>query len=806
MPPASTRILTPILTLLLCAASSHPAGGEEPELVFFRGINFNGPPLQIDGHAWEGREAAGVATSDAGFENHAVPLAPSTDDARATMIRSSIWSPAGRNRVVFSNLPADEYEVYLYVWEDNDPQTYSVFLQSHAVLENHNSGTAGHWHKLGPWSATVSDGVLELASSGGHANFSGIELWRRSGPPVPEVEPALVQHFDSVVAPLISRNCLGCHNGSDKKGGLDLSRRESAMTGGDSGTVLVPGDAGQSLLWQRIEAGEMPPDATLDEADRDALAAWIVAGAAWGTNPIDPYLATTGKRAGYDWWSLQPLAAATPPAVRDTSWPAGPIDHFILARLERAGLSPSAPADRRTLIRRLSFDLIGLPPAPEEVEAFVQDESPDAYLRLIDRLLDSPHYGERWARRWLDIVRFAESQGFERNKMWPDAWKYRDWVIQSLNDDLPYDQFVRTQLAGDALAPDNPLAVIATGQLVVGPYDLTIQNEGTTAMRAVAREEELEGIAGTVAQTYLGLTVNCARCHDHKFDPVHQAEYYRFAAALGGVRFGQRESLSDAGRAEARRRRDELAARLVPLKERAAAIEATVGEAVQAAPRPERVGDALQVLYRFDEPTGATVQDRAGHGEALNLKIADEKAVRWADGGLVIESPTLIASEGPAGRLTEPIKAAGALTIEAWIRPASAQDGPARIVTLSADAARRNVTLGQAGTAYDVRMRSTATDENGLPSLTAGEGLDLSKPAHVVYTREASGTSRLYVDARELGNRAVGGDLSNWSGDFRFALANELTSDRPWRGTLYLVAVYSRALSGDEVARNHQAG
>ncbi|MEX2558947.1 MAG: DUF1553 domain-containing protein, partial [Pirellulales bacterium] len=364
----------------------------------------------------------------------------------------------------------------------------------------------------------------------------------------------------------------------------------------------------------------------------------------------------------------------------------------------------------------------------------------------------------------------------------------------------------RLQLAGDALAPDNPLAVIATRQLLVGPYDLTIQAEGTTAMRAVAREEELEGIAGTVAQTYLGLTVNCARCHDHKFDPVHQAEYYRFAAALGGVRFGQRESLSEAGRAEAKRQRDELAARLAPLKERAAAIEATVAAVAQAAPQPERVGDALQVLYKFDEPTGATVQDRAGQDQPLNLRIGDEKAVRWAEGGLVIESPTLIASEGTAGRLIDSIKAAGALTIEAWIRPASAQDGPARIVTLSADAGRRNVTLGQTGTAYDVRMRSTATDDNGQPSLAAGEGRDLSKPAHVVYTREASGTARLYVDARELGNREVGGDLSNWSGDFRFALANELTSDRPWRGTLYLVAVYSRALSGDEVARNHQAG
>jgi hypothetical protein len=237
--------------------------------------------------------------------------------------------------------------------------------------------------------------------------------------------------------------------------------------------------------------------------------------------------------------------------------------------LKKERLAPSPAADRRTLIRRLSFDLIGLPPTPHEVEAFVNDSSPGAYERLVDRLLDSPHYGERWARHWLDIVRYGESQGFERNKFRPNAWKYRDFVVEAFNSDMPYDQFVRWQIAGDVLEPDEPLAVIASGFLALGPYDLTAYNNGTPPMRAFAREEELEGLVATVGQAFLGLTVHCARCHNHKFDPISQEEYYQFSAALGGTYQGdEREVLTDSGRpiirkrvAALRRETESLAAR-----------------------------------------------------------------------------------------------------------------------------------------------------------------------------------------------------------------------------------------------------
>jgi hypothetical protein len=261
------------------------------------------------------------------------------------------------------------------------------------------------------------------------------------------------------------------------------------------------------------------------------------------------------RRAGRDWWSLQPLGPVAVPSVDGSQRPQNPIDHFILHRLKKEGLAPSPAADRRTLIRRLSFDLVGLPPTPHEVEAFVNDSAPGAYERLVDRLLDSPHYGERWARHWLDIVRYGESQGFERNKFRPSAWKYRDFVVEAFNSDMPYDRFVRWQIAGDVLQPDDPLAVIASGFLALGPYDLTAYNNGTPPMRAFAREEELEGLVATVGQAFLGLTVHCARCHNHKFDPISQKEFYQFSAALGGTYQGaEREVLTEKGRPIAQKR------------------------------------------------------------------------------------------------------------------------------------------------------------------------------------------------------------------------------------------------------------
>jgi hypothetical protein len=585
MPGRVTRIISnwarPRLSWLLGAlllANAASLWADDSDPTFFRGVNLNGPPLVIDGQAWQGGDATDLLCDDAAFDNQSVALRPPTDADRARMIRSSRWTSQGRNRIVLSGVPPGTYSVFLYVWEDNDPQTFDVLLQGQVVVAAHHSGRGGQWNRLGPWVIDVADATIELGSQGGHANFSGIEVWHgaltAADRPLPELSASKAAAPQlSPVANVMARNCLECHNASDRHGGLDLTHRAAALTGGDSGPAIVPGDADGSLLWRRVVSGEMPPDgrAALPDTDREMLRDWLAAGATWEPDPIDPFSYTSDRRAGYNWWSLQAVRPTAPPEVAEGDWPINDIDRFIWRGLNQAGLRPSPPAERRALIRRLSFDLLGLPPSPEEVEQFVDDHVPGAYERLVDRYLDSPHYGERWARHWLDVVRFGESQGFERNKFRPNAWRYRDWVVEAFNADLPYDDFIRWQIAGDLLRPDDPLAVIASGFLVVGPYDLTAYTTGTADMQAAAREEEIEGLVGTVCQTFLGLTVNCARCHDHKFDPITQREYYQVAAALYGTYQGEeRESLNDQGRsaaseraAELRRRIEDLNARMV---------------------------------------------------------------------------------------------------------------------------------------------------------------------------------------------------------------------------------------------------
>jgi hypothetical protein len=402
--------------------------------------------------------------------------------------------------------------------------------------------------------------------------------------------------FDRRIGPLLVSRCFECHYGSKPKGGLDLSRRATAIAGGESGRTLVPGNPAASLLWQRVSTGEMPPKKPLAADEQSLLKEWIARGARWGTDPIDPFRVTTATRAGYDWWSLQPVVRPRPPATRNDCVAQSPIDSFVLANLEAAGLTQSPPANRRTLIRRLTFDLTGLPPSPDEVTAFVFDSDPYAYERLVERLLASPHYGERWARHWLDLARFGESNGFEYDEPRRNAWPYRDWVIAALNRDLPFDDFARQQLAGDVLAPGDPDALTATGFLVAGAYDTAGQNQQSAAMKAVVRQDELEDLVSTVSQAFLGLTAHCARCHDHKFDPIRQADYYRLTSALGGVRHGERDLTTPA------QKREEL--RL-------------------AAARQQRIDDLTSRIEAIDEPVHKRILGRLRDREHLPPTASD---------------------------------------------------------------------------------------------------------------------------------------------------------------------------------------
>jgi hypothetical protein len=361
-----------------------------------------------------------------------------------------------------------------------------------------------------------------------------------------------VQADDSPALELVKSRCLRCHSTEKKRGELDLSQRQSALAGGETGPAFVPGKAEASLLIKRVTAGEMPPQKKLAADEIDLLRRWIDGGGSYPQAPL--------KDSQPIWWSLQPLSRSEPPHLAHFGdWPRNAIDCFIGAKLTEKKLRPSVEIDRAGWLRRASFDLIGLPPTPEALQAFVRDAAPDAYERQVDRLLASPSFGERWARHWLDVIRFAESHGYETNTLRPNAWPYRDYVIRAFNRDLPYPQFVLEQLAGDTLTGSDLLAKAATGFLVAGSHD-TVGNATVDGMLQ-QRMDDLDDIVANTAATFTGLTVGCARCHDHKFDPIPQRDYYRMQAIFAGVHHDDRDiPVDDAAghRAEAARLQAEL--------------------------------------------------------------------------------------------------------------------------------------------------------------------------------------------------------------------------------------------------------
>ncbi|MGE3999108.1 MAG: PSD1 and planctomycete cytochrome C domain-containing protein, partial [Planctomycetaceae bacterium] len=314
--------------------------------------------------------------------------------------------------------------------------------------------------------------------------------------------------------------------------GMRLTSDAGLRAGGDSGPVLAADNLEQSPLWQRVLTDEMPPPKKdvpqpLSGEEKALLRHWVLAGAKWPEGRVlDPYERTAESRAGRDWWSLQPIVRPERPAVTGAPTSSNPIDQFVRAKLSERGWTPAPVSDRRTLLRRLSYDLVGLPPSYDEYAAFEEDESPDAYERQVDRLLASPHFGERWARYWLDVARYADTCGYERDQEKTGAWKYRDWVIRAINDDMPYDRFVLEQLAGDELPDRTESTVIATGFLRLGTWN----DEPNDPQEY--KYERLEDMVHATGTAFLGLTVKCARCHDHKFDPIPQTDYYRVANAF----------------------------------------------------------------------------------------------------------------------------------------------------------------------------------------------------------------------------------------------------------------------------------
>ncbi len=358
--------------------------------------------------------------------------------------------------------------------------------------------------------------------------------------------------FEKQVRPLLAENCFGCHGPSKRKAGLRLDHISTILTGGDNGPALVRGDPASSRLIRAVEYGDpdlqMPPKGKLPAERIEILRAWVKSGAVWPDEP--PPAAAPSEAAPVDafdlqgrkreHWSWSPIRPVEPPAVRRAGWVRGDIDRFILAKLEEKGIEPSPPADGLTLLRRAHFDLIGLPPPAEEVEAFAPDFSSERYEALIDRLLDSPRFGERWARRWLDLVRYAETLGHEFDYPIPGAWRYRDYVIRALNADLPYDRFVVEHIAGDTLEPPRRHPVEGTNESILATAFLWFGQEAHSPVDVRQHEaDRVENQVDVLAKTFLGLTVACARCHDHKFDAISTRDYYGLYGIVASSRYTQ---------------------------------------------------------------------------------------------------------------------------------------------------------------------------------------------------------------------------------------------------------------------------
>ena len=381
---------------------------------------------------------------------------------------------------------------------------------------------------------------------------------------------ANIDFFETKIRPVLVEHCYECHAGPKARGGLALDSRDAMLLGGDNGPALIPGKADDSLLIRSILHArpelKMPKKkAKLEDAVIADFARWVNAGA-----PFPVKRVSKDDPRSLDWWSLKPIIRPMIPSPKGRGEEMGAIDAFILAKLREKGLQPSKEADRRTLIRRLTFDLHGLPPTPEEIDAFVKDGEPRAYERLVDRLLASPRYGERWARHWLDVVHYGESNGFGMDRPRFNAWPYRDYIIKAFNDDKPYARFVEEQLAADVLFPEEASAIAALGFGVAGPFNqsaLVEQVDGTDC-RKIAQNLDRDDIVTSVGSTFLSMTVHCARCHAHKFDPISQRDYYRMQAVFAGV--GRAERPLELDSVAAARRKDLLQKQALLAKDEAA--------------------------------------------------------------------------------------------------------------------------------------------------------------------------------------------------------------------------------------------
>ena len=609
--------------------------------------------------------------------------------------------------------------------------------------------------------------------------------------------------FAEEIRPYLAERCYGCHTSAGtREGGLALDWAGGLREGGHSGPAVVPAKPDESVLLRALrhedglrmpKSGPKPAPATVA-----AFRRWIESGAPDPrTRPptADELARETSWEAVAErrrrWWSLQPIRRPEPPADARTPHP---IDAFIASRLAGQGLAMSPPADRVTLIRRLSFDLVGLPPTPEDVDAFLADGSPTAWENLVDRLLASPRYGERWGRHWLDVVRFTESQGFEYDHPRPNAWHYRDYVIESFNADKPYDVFMREQVAGDVIEPVTSAGIVATSLLVCGAWDQAGSSQKNATQRAMTREEEMEDLVGTVGQTFLGLTLNCARCHAHKFDAISQAEYYQIKAVFDGVRHGERPIVTPTD------------ARM--LAERRAGLERRLAEAVAAVERLEREG--LESLRRANAAAGRAVA--SAPLVALGFDTGTEAVARGALHGAaaVTDGRLVVSSRDSSFFESAPLdRDVGARTLEAWVSLARLDQGGGAAISIesAADGDFDAIVYGErqrgrwmAGSGHFRRTRDL-----DAPAETVAGGI-----VHVAAVYAADGTISLFRNGQPYGAayRPAAPLKTFPAGRSRLlvGMRHHGGANAFLDGAVVRAALHDRALTAAEVADLYRAG
>ena len=661
--------------------------------------------------------------------------------------------------------------------------------------------------------------------------------------------------FDRAVAPILAARCLECHNAADHKGNLDLSTQATAFRTKDP--VIIPGKLDESYLWEQVDGDDMPPKKPLNDADKAVIKAWISEGAKWGkTATLDRFAYSTSTHAGADWWSLQPVKRPALPVVKAKDWPRNPIDFFVLEKLEAKNLAPAPPADPRVLIRRVTFDLIGLPPTAEEVEAFVKEcenekssefrvpsselkdkrpESsdsptrnsepgtrnfppPSAYERLIDRLLASPHYGERWARHWLDVARYTESQGFEYDRFRPNAWHYRDYVIRAFNSDKPYDIFIKEQIAGDVITAkdlpqlgtrnskletfSSPDSLIATSLLVCGPYDQAGNSQANKTQRAITREEEMEDLISVIGQTFLGMTINCARCHSHKFDPITQEDYYRLKSVFDGVRHGERAIATPAS---AKLRSEQISAMQQTISE----AEKQIAELESAARGKVIVGAKNDTKQEVKPPPALVApvarwtfeQDGRDAVGVMHGELAGGAVIR--DGRLILTAANQLLRTAP---LKQEIREK---TLESWVYLTSLEQGGGSALTLESGSgsifdsitfAERQQRKWIAGSNNFLRTKDLAADE---------ERSEPSQIVHMVIVYRADGSIALHRNGKRYADEYKQHQLQTYkAGDARvlFGIRHTGAGGGFLKGEIEAASLYDRALSEEEIANSFAAG